>query len=260
MGAVLRPGKRLHRHRAAPRRRASGPLPRDRPVGVRGGLQRVCDRASRGVHAPGRRHPLLLRPGASSRHVRGRGRGRASTLTDLGGGRLLRRGGHPAREAALMEHARARGYPVPRIYEVRDNALVLERIDGPTMQDDVFRHPWRLAAHMRTLAGLHHRLHEIEHPDGGTLLHLDLHTVNVLLGPSGPVVIDWTNAAAGDDPALDPALVSVIFRTSGALPGRLASRLFLRHFNPHEIARALPAACAYRLADPNLYPQERPRV
>ena len=187
-------------------------------------------------------------------------KGRASTLTDLGGGRLLRRGGNPVREAALMEHARARGYPVPEIYEVHDDALVLERIDGPTMQEDVVFRPWRLRSHLRTLAALHDRLHEIEHPEGGTLLHLDLHTENVVLGPSGPVVIDWTNARSGPA-ALDPALVWVIFRTSGVpVVSPLAARLFIAHFDPDEIAGVLEEAWDYRLADPNLYPQERARI
>lgn len=159
-----------------------------------------------------------------------------------------------------MEHARARGYPVPQVHEVRNDALVLERIEGPTMQQDIQMRPWQLPAHMRTLAELHDRLHEIEHPEGGTLLHLDLHPLNVILGADGPMVIDWTNAAAGD-PALDPALVWVIFRTSGVpVASRLAARLFIRHFDPDEIAAALPAACSYRISDPNTFPRERVRV
>ena len=160
-----------------------------------------------------------------------------------------------------MEHARARGYPVPRVYEVRDDAMVLEKIDGPTIQEDIQVRPWMLARHMRTLAELHHRLHEIEHPEGGTLLHLDLHSLNVILGPNGPMVIDWTNARGGDDPALDPTLVWVIFRTSGVpVAGRLAARLFIRHFDSLDIARALPAACDYRIADAHTLPRERERV
>jgi thiamine kinase-like enzyme len=187
-------------------------------------------------------------------------KGRASTLTDLGGGRLLRHGGDPVAEARVMEHARRHGYPVPEVYDVREDGLVLERIEGPTMQEDFERRPWRLGRHMRLLAGLHDRLHELEHPDGGTLLHLDLHSLNVILGPDGPVVIDWTNAAAGD-PALDPALVWVIFRTSGVpIASRLAARLFIGHFDPDAVARALPAACRYRLADPNTFPRERVRI
>lgn len=159
-----------------------------------------------------------------------------------------------------MEHARARGYPVPQVHEVRDDALVLERIEGPTMQQDIQMRPWLLGAHMGTLAELHHRLHEIDHPEGGTLLHLDLHPLNVILGPDGPMVIDWTNAAVGD-PALDPALVWVIFRTSGVpVASRLAARLFIRHFDPADIARALPAAFDYRLADAHTHPKEKARI
>ena len=54
------------------------------------------------------------------------------------------------------------------------------------------------------LADLHDRLHEIAGPDwlpgmpdgGDRLLHLDLHPLNVIMSPNGPVVIDWPNAAA----------------------------------------------------------------
>ncbi len=188
------------------------------------------------------------------------GRGRASEVVDLGDGRVLRRGGAPAREARLMEHARQHGYPVPQVYEARDDELVLERIEGPTMLAELRRRPWRARAQMHTLAELHHELHRLEAPDGGTLLHLDLHPENVILSPAGPVVIDWTNARGGDDPALDPALAWVILMTSGGLLGHLAGRPFLDSFDPEEIARALPAAIAYRLADRNLLSSERGRV
>jgi aminoglycoside phosphotransferase (APT) family kinase protein len=157
-------------------------------------------------------------------------RGRASQITDVGDGRILRRGGDPAREARVMEHARRHGY--------RRRTL---------------------PAHMRTLAELHQRLHRIEHPDGGTLLHHDLHSANVILGGDGPVVIDWTNSAAGEA-ALDPALVWVIFRTSGARAGPVAASLFACHFDRRELRRALPQALAYRLADPHVLPHERDRV
>jgi hypothetical protein len=59
--------------------------------------------------------------------------GRASEIFDLGDGRVLRRfkrGGDPGFEASVMEHARAHGYPVPAVLEVRDDGLVLERVDG----------------------------------------------------------------------------------------------------------------------------------
>ncbi len=187
--------------------------------------------------------------------------GRASEILDLGDGRVLRRfkaPGDPAREARIMGHARAHGFPAVRVLEVRDQALVLERVQGPTMAADLRRRPWRAARHARLLAQLHDRLHEIHYEDA-RLLHLDLHPDNVLLGPGGPVVVDWTNARAGD-PALDVALTWVIGATSAGLPGRAFTRLFLRHVDLEAARAALPAAAAYRLADRNVTDAERGRV
>jgi streptomycin 6-kinase len=187
--------------------------------------------------------------------------GRASEILDLGGGRVLRRfktGGHPAYEAKIMEHARGHGFAVPEVLEVLDDALVLERVDGPTMLAALKRRPWRVAHDARTLARLHAQLHEIPF-EGESLLHLDLHPDNVLLSPRGPVVIDWTNARAGE-PALDVALTWVICATSSGLGGRVFNRLFLRHVDRDAARAALPHAAAYRLADRNVTPAERARV
>ena len=104
-----------------------------------------------------------------------------------------------------MEHARAHGYPVPAARVLSDTDIVMERVHGPTMLDDLARRPWSLASHAGTLARLHKQLHEIAAPawlpaplgEGSSLLHLDLHPDNVILGPRGPVVIDWPNAARG---------------------------------------------------------------
>ena len=60
-----------------------------------------------------------------------------------------------------MEHARAHGFPVPGVLEVRDDSLVLERVDGPTMLAELRRRPWRMRRPRAALAQLHHRLHEI---------------------------------------------------------------------------------------------------
>jgi aminoglycoside phosphotransferase (APT) family kinase protein len=157
-----------------------------------------------------------------------------------------------------MEHARAHGFPVPGVLEVLDDALVLERIEGPTMFSDLQRRPWRTNRHARLLAELHARLHEIPF-EGARLLHLDLHPDNVLLSQRGPVVIDWTNARAGD-PALDLALTWVICSTSGGLRGRTFTRSFLRHVDRNAARQALPEAVAYRLADANVTNAERARV
>ncbi len=121
--------------------------------------------------------------------------GRASEIFDLADGRVLRRfraGGDPEREALVMEHAHRHGYPVPRVLEVTPDALVLDRIEGPTMLEELRRRPWTLRRNASVLAELHEQLHEIVAPSGlpaagggDRLLHLDLHPDNVILSPGG---------------------------------------------------------------------------
>jgi aminoglycoside phosphotransferase (APT) family kinase protein len=187
--------------------------------------------------------------------------GRASEILELGDGRVLRRfkaGGRPAREAEVMEHARAHGYPVPGVVHVLDDALVLERVDGRTMLADLRRRPWAIASHARTLAELHAQLHEIPF-EGERLIHLDFHPDNVLLSSRGPVVIDWANSRAGE-PALDVAMTWVICATSGGAMGRLFTRFFLRHVDLRAARTELAAAGELRIADPNVTDDERERV
>jgi tRNA A-37 threonylcarbamoyl transferase component Bud32 len=193
--------------------------------------------------------------------------GRASEIFDLGDGRVLRRfktGGDPEREALVMRHAARHGYPVPRVLDVGPDALVLERIEGPTMIEQVEEQPATLGDNASVLARLHEQLHAIAAPPslaavtgGGRLLHLDLHPANVILAATGPVVIDWTNARSGD-PALDVALTWVIAATS-ARAGAFLDH-FLPHFDERELLRALPAAAEYRLADANVTGRERQAV
>jgi aminoglycoside phosphotransferase (APT) family kinase protein len=138
--------------------------------------------------------------------------GRDGDIFELGddGTLVLRRtrdGRSLAGEARILEHVHAAGLPVPRVHELRagDTELVMERIHGPTMVQAFARKPWKLRSHSRVLAELHRRVHEIEGPswleqlpDGGDrLVHLDIHPLNVIYSPSGPVLIDWTNAARG---------------------------------------------------------------
>jgi hypothetical protein len=165
-----------------------------------------------------------------------------------------------------MSHARRHGFPVPRMVDVRDDGLVLERIDGPSMLRDLRRRPWRLGLHMRALADLHLRLHEIEAPsglaavgEGGALLHLDFHPDNVLLSSRGPVVIDWTNARSGPA-ALDVAMTWVICATSGGPLGKVSVRSYLAKFDLRAIREQLPAAAERRLADSHVTDRERAAV
>jgi aminoglycoside phosphotransferase (APT) family kinase protein len=89
--------------------------------------------------------------------------------------------------------------------------------------------------------------------------------MNVILGPDGPVVIDFTNATRGPatfDAAMSYLLMST-FETSGAID-RLAQRLLVAAFRRsrgREIVDAgLVAACRFRLADVNVTIGERERV
>jgi aminoglycoside phosphotransferase (APT) family kinase protein len=103
-----------------------------------------------------------------------------------------------------------------------------------------------------------------------TIVHLDLHPDNVILSPSGPVVIDWKNARRGDG-AIDIAATWVIMATSeidGALVQRTLADVmrrlfvaaFLRHVDRAAAVRQLPVMAHYRLLDRNLRPGERPAI
>lgn len=178
-----------------------------------------------------------------------------------------------AAEARIMAYLHDHGFPVPRVEEVSRDAtdLVMERIDGPTMLEALGRAPWKIAEHARILADLHKRLHEIAPPDflppapvgaGDRVVHLDLHPLNVLLGASGPVVIDWTAASLGD-PAVD-AGIAWLLMASGDIPGgRLRATAlgwgrsflvngFVRQFDRAEIARVLPAVAEWKALDKNM--------
>jgi aminoglycoside phosphotransferase (APT) family kinase protein len=201
------------------------------------------------------------------------GTGRSADVYEHGEGEVLRRYRHPRDtelEVAAMEHARAHGYPVPAARAVNDTDIVMERLEGPTMLDDLGRRPWRIDRHARTLAALHTRLHGIDAPawlpapvgDGSSLVHLDLHPDNVMLTPRGPVVIDWPNAARGPG-AADVAHTWIVIacstpttgfyrRAVSAVGRQLLLRAFLRQFDRNELERHLGTAGAYRLANRSL--------
>jgi aminoglycoside phosphotransferase (APT) family kinase protein len=181
-------------------------------------------------------------------------------------------------EAQVMEHVRLAGYPVPRVFRVAPGQMVLERIPGRTMLEDLGKRPWKVRAHARTLADLHRRLHQIEAPaslrafalPGTTVLHLDLHPGNVMLSPTGPVVIDWANVSRGDG-AADVAATWVILvafeadetgimRVIVPLFRKLFARVFVDAAGRDTARRALRAVASYRSDDRNIRPGERTRL
>lgn len=157
-------------------------------------------------------------------HGRLIGSGRAADVYELDGGRVLRRyriAANADGEARLMRYLWSAGFPVPEVFSANGTDLVMARIDGTDMLSDLARRPWRAIACARVLARIHDQLHEIEAPlwlprplgEGNRVLHLDLHPGNVMLTPAGPMVIDWSNGAAGP-PGADVAMASLIMRVS----------------------------------------------
>jgi len=207
-------------------------------------------------------------------------RGRDAEIVDLGGGRILRRFSRPRpleAEAVLMRYVRETGYPVPNVFDVHGGGMVLERVDGPTMLDDLAAHPWRVQRYARTLATLHRDLHRIRAFEGlrgrfgrpahdDVVVHGDLHPGNVILSRSGPVVIDWTSAGrgpAGADVAdawlvlacAQPAGGPLMRALAGALRGRFLET-FLREAGRSEAASHLQLALEKRAADPHITSSE----
>ena len=199
-------------------------------------------------------------------------KGRAADVYDLGDGDVLRRYRFEydtAPEAALMRRLEAAGVPVPHVVSAAGSDLVMEKVEGPTMIEDLARRPWRLWSHADLLASLMTRLHAVP-ADGGQILHRDLHPQNVILSPRGPVIIDWTGAGVGRW-AEDAAMAWLIVRTSVPDGGRwqrwLASagqaefaRQFLSHFDAAAVRAVLPQIAAVRLQDPHVTAVEAARV
>ncbi|HEV7886169.1 MAG TPA: phosphotransferase [Acidimicrobiales bacterium] len=206
------------------------------------------------------------------------GSGRSADVYDLGDGRVLRRY-RVARtaefEAGVMAHVRAHGFPAPEVFDAAGPDLVMARVDGPTMLDDLARRPQTMPRHAAALARLHHRLHDVPPPEGvrrpfgpgGALLHLDLHPDNVILTADGPVLIDWPNVAVGPSEA-DVADTWILLATAATDKGSVVTRLgrrlftaaFLRHCDKAAAARVLPAVADFRLGDRNVSADEAVRI
>ncbi|HXQ59526.1 MAG TPA: phosphotransferase [Acidimicrobiales bacterium] len=210
--------------------------------------------------------------------------GRDAEIFAYGPGLVLRRsrdGRSIAAEAKVMEYVRGHGYPVPAIDHLSDDGtdLVMERIEGLSMGDVLVRKPWTLKANGALLGELHRRLHEIPAPEGlaggpgpagSALVHLDLHPLNVLIGPHGPVVIDWSNARKGAGPS-DVALAWVLMMAGEIPVGRLKAALlgrgrrmlvdaFTGCFDLGPVRATLRAIVEWKVTDPHMSEAEQERM
>jgi aminoglycoside phosphotransferase (APT) family kinase protein len=180
-----------------------------------------------------------------------------------------------------MEHVRSQGYPVPEVFSVSDDGIdmVMARIDGPTMIEAATSQPSRLEEFARELAALHQSLHRLQVPEwltaapcgsGESLLHMDLHPLNVILSNEGPVVVDWTNAARGN-PLVDVAVTWVLL-ASGEVVGDPVEammvnvgretflRAFLKPFPKTELDSLLGEVVEWKSRDPHMSASEVQRM
>jgi aminoglycoside phosphotransferase (APT) family kinase protein len=98
-------------------------------------------------------------------------------------------------------------------------------------------------------------------------VHFDLHPLNVLVTPTGPVVIDWPNAGRGDGCA-DVAVTWVLIQ-AGAIPaGRIKARAMglgrsmlarsiLGQFDTAAVRATIPEVVRWKLTDPHMSASER---
>jgi len=172
-----------------------------------------------------------------------------------------------------MTYLHEQGYGVPAVEELSsdETGLVMQRIEGLSMVEAIERAPWTVRRHARTLAELHRSLHEIEAPSfltsspvgrGDRIVHMDLHPLNVLVGPKGAVVIDWANARAGD-PNVDVGIAWVLM-SAGQIPGgRVKTALlawgrgllvneFLSGFDRGEVTRLLGEIVEWKAKDTHM--------
>jgi aminoglycoside phosphotransferase (APT) family kinase protein len=121
---------------------------------------------------------------------------------------------------------------------------------------------------------MHRSVHALEGPDwlgqlpdgGDRLVHLDIHPLNVLYGPNGPVLIDWTNASRGQPEtdlahtwliiaSADTSDLGVFARVAGPVKGLLA-RLVINEFDRDAIVPFLRPVADVRALDRNMRPSE----
>ncbi|MEM7338086.1 MAG: aminoglycoside phosphotransferase family protein [Actinomycetota bacterium] len=176
-----------------------------------------------------------------------------------------------ALEAQFTAAVHARGLPTPEVRDLTEidgrPAVVFERIDGPSMWNEMAQSDASAAALAKVLGRMHAELqaelapaelpalaervaektsvagalNSAERTEAGAiarrletapaLCHGDLHPGNVLMSSRGPIMIDWYDAAAG------PWIADVV-RTS------LLVRPLLSNDNPHH----LPGASQEQLA------------
>jgi aminoglycoside phosphotransferase (APT) family kinase protein len=119
------------------------------------------------------------------------------------------------REAECAGAVSRAGVACPAVHGVVEvdgrRGIVFERVDGPTLLDQLVRGERAAPEVGRVLAAVHLAMHEfrvpalpdlaaavgergLALPSGSIVFHGDFHPGNVVVGPDGPRTIDWMNA------------------------------------------------------------------
>lgn len=154
-----------------------------------------------------------------------------------------------------MGEAREVGLPVPAVREIvsiRDRrGIVMERIVGETLAERMMARPDESDRWMEVLVELQQKVRHVSGPgalrslkrrlaagivdareisnddrarllelldglpDKRSMCHFDFHPGNVIVGPEGPVIIDWFDAGVGD-PAADLVRTAMLLRYGAA--------------------------------------------
>jgi uncharacterized protein (TIGR02172 family) len=166
---------------------------------------------------------------------------------------------HEARVGRIVAKAGLAAPAVGDVVEVGGRlGIIMERIVGPSMLDDLARRPWVLVHHARQFAEVHAAMHTCQRPelpsqrdslaraieyapalpeesrrqllttllrlpDGDAVCHGDYHPDNLIVSPRGAIVIDWLTATRGN-PAADVTRTVLLFRVAVLPEGMPAAK------------------------------------
>ena len=171
------------------------------------------------------------------------GRGRTAEIFSWGNNQVLKlyQGWCPAHwveeEVRGTQAAYQAGLPVPTVEGIVEvegrQGIIFERIEGPSMLDELSSKPWKLGRYAQMMAELHAAMHSCklpelssqqeglktiirdrislpsdvkeavlkaleQLPDGSALCHGDFHPENIIMSSRGPIIIDWLTAKRGN--------------------------------------------------------------
>jgi uncharacterized protein (TIGR02172 family) len=166
---------------------------------------------------------------------------------------------HEARVGRIVAGAGLAAPAVGDVIEVGGRlGIIMERIEGSSMLDDLAQRPWMLFRSARQFAEAHAAMHTCQRPelpsqrdslaraieyapalpeqsrrqllttllrlpDGDAVCHGDYHPDNLIVSPRGVIVIDWLTATRGN-PAADVARTVLLFRIAVLPEGMPAAK------------------------------------